>query len=261
MGLPEIGALVTSRPAAALLGALVGALFTSILTAYRNRLQVLEYWVHHERVAFASEDPIFGSVRVTWQGAEVANLFVSTVTIANNGASDYVDVELKVYTGKTLLLTERGEIAGTTHVPQWTEAFQRRLTVPQGVEPTEQQRDTYWHSREYAIPVLNRGQRAVFSYLTSVPLGQEPPMAWVDLLHKGTTLAFREPAPEIHGVPVRLALPLGLAVCVALTVVAVLFVYPPWLAAAICLVAGLFAQSLGAALYRFTLYAKKTLLP
>ncbi len=40
MGLPEIEALVTSRPAAALLAAIVGALLTSILTAYRNRLQL-----------------------------------------------------------------------------------------------------------------------------------------------------------------------------------------------------------------------------
>jgi hypothetical protein len=259
--MPDIEALLSSRPAAALLGAVVGALLTSILTAYRNRLQLLEYWVHHERVAFAAEDPIFGNVRVTWQGTDVANLFVTTVTVANNSSSDYTDLRLKVYTGKTLLLTERGEVAGTTFVPKWTDEFQERLRVPQGATPTEQQFEAYWHSREYAVPVLNRGQRAVFSYLTSVPGGQDPPLAWVDLLHKGTQIVFREPAHEIHGVPVRLALPLGLVICTGVLLVAAFLTKPPWAAALLCLLAGLFAQSLGAFTYRAARYIKRTLLP
>jgi hypothetical protein len=56
MGLPEIDALLNSRLVAALFGAVVGALLNSFLTAYRNRIQVLDYWVHHERVALAAED-------------------------------------------------------------------------------------------------------------------------------------------------------------------------------------------------------------
>jgi hypothetical protein len=56
MELREIEALLSGRPVAALLGAVVGAFLNSILTAYRNRIQVLDYSVHHERVAVAAED-------------------------------------------------------------------------------------------------------------------------------------------------------------------------------------------------------------
>lgn len=261
MELPELEALLNNRLVAGLIGVVVGALVASILAVYRNRIQVLEYWVHHERVAFAAEDAIFGSVRVTWQGGEVRNLFVTTMTVANNSPADFADLELKVYTGKTLLLTERGEIAGTTFVPRWTDAFQERLRVPEGETPTDQQRDVYWHSREYIVPVLNRGQRAVFSYLTSIPQGDEPPLAWVDLLHKGTQLIFREPAQEIHGVPVRLALPIGLLVCIGILLLVATFVQAPWAAGLACLLAGLFAQSLGAGLYRAARFLRRKILP
>lgn len=107
------------------------------------------------------------------------------------------------------------------------------------------------------MPVLNRGQRVVLTYLTTVPNPTDGPAVWVDMLHSGVTLRFRPSLPQIHGVPVRMALPVGLVACLAVIVLVSLSGARTWLAAAICMVAGLIAQSIGAALCRVAKFVRQ----
>jgi len=169
---------------------------------------------------------------------------------------------MTVYTGNTLLLTERTEIVATTQVVRWAPDFQQRLQVPAGNQPTEQQFNTYYHSREYLVPVLNRGQRAVFHFLTTVPQAHvaEGPLVWVDLLHPGAQISFRPLTPQIHGVPVRLAIRLGLFVCLMVLIATSVLLDEVWAAAFLCMVVGLFAQSVGAAAFRIGLFLKRIIL-
>lgn len=147
------------------------------------------------------------------------------------------------------MLGERTEIPGTTYILKWTDDYQKLVQVSPGNEPTEQQIDTYNHSREYIVPVLNRGQRVVMTYLTTVPGGVQAPGAWLDMLHEGAKVQYRQVVPQIHGVPVRLAISVGIVVCLAVLVVASYTITEPWAAAAVCMVFGLFAQSVGAFMY------------
>lgn len=258
--LPDIQQLLDSKALVSGISILAGALLGNFIAVYRGRIKVLEYTVTHDRIGLSANDAIFGNVRVTWQGHEVTNLYSSVVTVINGTTADYTNLKLKVYTGNTLLLTERTEIAGTTHVLKWTPEYAAQLQIPAGGVPTDQQYNTHRHSREYLVPVLNRGQRAVMHFLTTVPNQNETPEIWVDLLHPGAQIEFRLLTQQIHGVPVRLALPLGLLASLFVLVALSFLVSEVWAAALIAMVVGLVAQSIGAWIYRAFRFIKRIVL-
>lgn len=250
MTLPDISQLIDSKALLAVLSALGGGLIGNLVAVLRSRVKTLEYTVNHDRMAFSADDAIFGSIRVTWQNHDVTNLFSTRVTLENNTGKDFTNLKIKVYTGDTLLLGERTEIPGTTYTLKWTDDYQQQVYVLPGSSPTEQQFAIYNHSREYVIPVLNRGQRAVMTYLTTVPNGNQGPGTWLDMLHEGAKVQYRQVVPQVHGVPIRLAISVGIVACVATLVIVSFTIAEPWAAAAISMIFGLFAQSIGAFLYR-----------
>jgi hypothetical protein len=218
MNLPDIKQLFESKTFMSLLSLVGGGLVGNLIAVLRNRVKTIEYTVNHERIAFSADDAIFGSIRVTWQNLNVTNLFSSQITLENQTGRDFTNLKVKIYTGETLLLSERTEISGTTYILQWSYEFQQQLNVPQGATPTEQQFNIYNHSREYVVPILNRGQRAIMTYLTTVPKGTEAPAVWLDILHEGVRVQYRQAVPQVHGVPVRLALSFGLVTCLAVLI-------------------------------------------
>ncbi len=260
MTLPDIQQLLDSKLLVSGISLLAGALLGNFIAAYRSRIKILEYTVTHDRIGLSADDAIFGNVRVTWQGHEVTNLYSSVVTVLNGTTVDYTNLKLKVYTGSTLLLTERTEISGTTHILHWTPEYAALLQIPADGVPTDQQFNTHRHSREYHIPVLNRGQRAVMHFLTTVPNRNEKPAIWADLLHPGAQIQFRLLTQQIHGVPVRLALPLGLLASLFVLVGVSFLLNEVWAAALIAMVVGLVAQSIGAWIYRGIRFLKQIVL-
>lgn len=88
------------------------------------------------------------------------------------------------------------------------------------------------------------------TYLTTVPGGTQAPGAWLDMLHEGAKVQYRQVVSQVHGVPVRLAVSVGIVACVAVLAVTRVIVSEPWAAATVCMVFCLFAQSVGAFIYR-----------
>ena len=64
------------------------------------------------------------------------------------------------------------------------------------------------------------------------------------------SVQYRPVVPQIHGVPTRTAIAIGLLACVAVLVLSSIMLSEPWAAALVCLLVGLFAQSVGAFIYR-----------
>lgn len=250
MTLPDIQQLADSKSVISLVSLVGGGLLGNLIAVLRNRVKTLEYTVTHDRIGLSADDAVFGSIRVTWQHHEVTNLFSSTVTLDNQTTKDFANLNIKVYTGDTLLLAERTEIADSAYGLRWTDEFQKALHVEPGSQPTDAQFKTYHHSREYNIPVLNRGKRAVFRFLTTVPNATVAPSVWLDLLHTGVRVQFRPTLPRVHGVPVRVAASLGLIGCLVALVASSVFLTEPWAVGLVCLLVGLFAQSIGAFIYR-----------
>jgi hypothetical protein len=79
---------------------------------------------------------------------------------------------------------------------------------------------------------------------------------WLDLLHSGVRVQYKPMLPRVHGVPVRVALSIGLITCLVVLVLSSVLLAEAWAAGLICLVAGLFAQSVGAFVYRVLSFAK-----
>ena len=102
------------------LGAVL-ALVTGMVVGKRG---LFTYGVQHARVGVSADDVVFGSVRVTWNGNQVANLYSSTILLTNSSIKDYSDVTVRVFSTSTTLLTERTEIVGTTHSLHYTEEFE-----------------------------------------------------------------------------------------------------------------------------------------
>lgn len=250
MTLFELNQLIDNKAFLSLFSAVVGGLIGNLIALLRSSIKTIEYTVSHDRIAFSTNDAVFGLIRVTWQGHDVTNLFSTRVTLENQTGKDFTNLKVKVYTNDTMILGEQTEIPGTTYVLNWTEEYKHKIAVLPGSNPTSEQFRTYNHSREYLIPVLNRGQRAVLTYLTSVSGNTHAPGAWLDMLHEGVKVQYRQVVPQIHGVPVLLALYIGAVTCVAVLAVTSFTISEPWAAAAICMTTGLFAQSLGAVIYR-----------
>jgi hypothetical protein len=252
--------LVENKAVLSALSLIGGGVLGSLIAALRGRLKTLEYTVTHDRVALAAEDAVFGSVRVTWQGHEVTNLFTSTVTLENATTRDYTQLKFKVYTGDTLLLTQYTEIPGTSFILKWTDEYEAAVHVVPGQQPTDQQFWIFRHNREFIVPVLNRGQKAVVRFLTTVPVGTQGPAVWLDMLHPGVRVEFRPNVPQVHGVPVRFALPIGLLACILVLIASSVFVAQAWVAGPLCMSFGLVAQSVGAFIYRGFRYLKNLVL-
>ena len=86
--------------------------------------------------------------------------------------------------------------------------------------------------------------------LTTVQNGINGPSVWLDILHEGVQVQFRQTVPQVHGVPIRLALSIGLITCLVVLVLSGMFISEAWVAAVICMICGLFAQIIGAFIYR-----------
>lgn len=231
---------------------LASALTGGLIVYFRNGLKTITYTVNHQGVAFSSNDPIFGSIEVIWQKSSVMNLYISVVELTNDTNKDFKDIVFKVYSGDTYLLSERSEIKGTTRIVEWSDSFKQLLAVQPGSVPTQQQFDIYNKTREYILPVFNRGQKVVLTYLTNDSSGNSNPLVWVDMQHQGVRVLYQPLGPKIHGVPQKVALILGLILSIGILVACNVMQISIWIATLICLLVGLFSQSLGA--FAFKIY-------
>ena len=229
----------------------IGFVVANLINLLRSRVRELEYTVTHSRIALTEEDQMFGSVKATWQDAEVRNLYVTTVRLTNVTTADYTDLTFKIYTGnETLLLTERTEICGTSYILHWAPSFAARLAVASDQVLTQEQFEIHRHNREYLVQTLNRRQSVQVQLLTTVPSATQGPSVWLDLLHPGLKVRIVIVELSTLGVPNRLAQPLGIAAAIVVTVATVLSVGAPWLVAFVSCIAGFSATLLGVAVVR-----------
>ena len=129
MTLPEV---IRTNFAPVVFGTLFGALVTFILSKLANKTARLRYSMRVERVALAADDPVFGTVRITWgDGHNMRNLYLATLEIENLSTRDFENVEFKVYcANETTLLGEMTSVHDSSYTVQWSPAFRESLTVP-----------------------------------------------------------------------------------------------------------------------------------
>lgn len=224
----------------------LGGIFTAWLTQrVLNKRGIFIYSVTHNRVGITAEDAIFGNVAVSWNNKPIQNLYLSTIEMKNESMNDYENVVISAYSNDTQLMTEQTQLLDTPNILEWSEKYKKLMHVETGNTPTETQWNTYNSSREYIVPILNRGQSIKITYLNSAK-GISMPSIWLSVAQKGVRLKFQGPRNQILGVPQGQAALFGVLIGIAVLVALSLFVAEPWVAAIIGMTYGLVAQVPGA---------------
>lgn len=193
-------AILSSKILIAILSGIGGTIITIFTNQLLNRRSRFRYSVSHVRVGVSTDDTIFGSVKVTWNDNEIANLFLSTIELVNDSMRDFENVEVKAFSNNTDLLTERTEILGTTQVLKWTDEYTKTLQVPPNQQALQSQLNTILGERVYLIPTINRGQIVRLSFLNAAKTDQQPAI-WLEIQHKGIKLEFGVAHTQFLGVP------------------------------------------------------------
>ena len=224
----------------------LGGIFTAWLTQrVLNRRGIFSYSVTHNRVGITTEDPIFGSVAVTWNGNTIPNLYLSTIEMKNESLNDYEDVVVRTYTSDTKLMNEQTQLLDSPNILEWSEKYKKQLHVEAGKNPSQIQWNIYNGQREYVIPIFNRGQTIKIIYLNSGQTSSMPSI-WLSIALKGVKLKFRGPQNQILGVPQGLAAFVGVLIGLVVLVALALLASKPWVIAITAMAYGFVAQIPGA---------------
>ncbi|RIJ04063.1 hypothetical protein DXK93_10910 [Achromobacter sp. K91] len=105
-------------------------------------------------------------------------------------------------------------------------------------------------SREYVLPIFNRGQRATFLFLSTVVNEAPGPIVLLEIVEAGVAAIFRQGGKRIFGVAEKPATITGLVAAVAIYAGVVWIAPPVWAAALCALLAGLACRPVGAIVYR-----------
>lgn len=246
----DLSTLIDQRFLVPAMAAIAGAVVTFIVAKLRAKTVVFRYSIRTERMAVSADDAVFGSVRVSWRDNPVRNLYLVSVEVENPSTRDFERVPLKVYTGgDTVLLTEQTAVVGTPYIVRWSPEFELSLAVAPGQTATQAQFDRYNSSREYLVPVFNRGQLLELNLLVT-RLDDLQPAVFLSMQYPGARLALQNRSHFLMGVPVQASLPRGLGVAVAVVILSSLFIRQVWLACLIGVSVGLFAQFIGALVFK-----------
>jgi hypothetical protein len=228
-----------------------GALITKLGSFLRARVRALEWSVSHDRLAASVQDPIFGSISVRWQQTEVTTLFMSRIQIRNTSGRDLSNLPVRFWAGDgTVMLSESTAILGGTQAMHWAPDFRQQLHVAQGAQPTPEQFQLHKIRRDYLLPVLNRGQVAHATFLTTLLNGAAGPMLFAEVTQAGLRVRPAPIGPQIFGVPLKLALWVGLAASAVAVGMCIAFVPSIWFAAILSCMVGLSSTFIGAFLVR-----------
>lgn len=237
--------LVTNEYISIIAGGIGGVITAWLTQRVLNKRGVFTYLVNHTRIGVSTEDAIFGSVAVSWNGNSIPNLFLSTIEMKNESMNDYENVVVRAYTSDTRLLTEQTQLLDTPNILEWSDKYKKQLHVEPELKPTDSQWNIYNGQREYIIPILNRGQSIKLTYLNSAK-GADTPTLWLSVAQKGVKLKFSGTQNQILGVPQPRAAFVGVLIGIAVVVALALFVANPWIVATASLTYGLIAQLPGA---------------
>jgi hypothetical protein len=250
LGTFDIPEVLRTNLEASIISLVVGAVITILVTKLLAKTARLRYSTRVDRLALVADDPVFGSVRVTWGNRDVRNLYMASVEVENSSNRDFENVEFTVYTdGVTDLLGERTAIVNSPDIVKWSPEFTQKLAVLAGLAPTPDQQNIFNHRREYRVRVFNRGQILQFSYLCTRNDDVQP-FIFVDTQLKGARLKQQVRLSFVLGVPLQIAAIRGLVMSAVTLLACGLLLHSVWWASGISIIVGLFGQHLGAAEYK-----------
>ena len=246
---------------------------TLVVVLVKNRRSLLTYHVRHDRIGISTYDNIHGEVSVTVGGNQMQNLYMSNVWLVNRSMRDVENLEIKIYAGTDdlKLMSEQTHIEGTVDFLKYTAEYEgiksqllnavaekeNAMVVDDATEnkinQTQASNWKMWSSqRWYKVPVFARGQTIKFTYMTNV-LSDVDPVIHISCQKAGIRVKYKQPYQPIWhlwGVPLVQAGLAGIVIGVFVWFVIISSISTLWLAALLCLVAGLLGNIPGAAMVK-----------
>lgn len=259
--LNEILIALTSPVAiAGVITAIISVLVGTAWQKWRDRMVVIRWSAQHYFYGpFANVSPALGKVEMRLNDLAVDSLHWIQVEVENeSGSRDLANVEMHIDSapGTTILSAGMMEPA----LPyKWSERIQTAINQLQGDDDRNAEA---WQilrtSREYVIPVFNRGDKIRFTFFVGPPKMGNARLEF-SCRAVGVTVREEPVSARVYGVTVKYAIWSGLFASLAISLVAVLFVPYPSLVALIALVAGAYLQLLGAGVVKLKRLIVRTL--
>lgn len=163
-----------------LAAAIIGGVVTTLFAKFSKRRAKFVYTVTHSKIGTSASDPVFGIIKVTLDDYPVINLWLSTIEITNTSLSDFKDVPIQIIANDQTILLNQTLMVNTTYPNDlyFDKDFNARLIPNEENKLTEQQQKLYNSQRCYKLPIVNRGDKLTFTYLTHTA-EVAPPMAQV----------------------------------------------------------------------------------
>lgn len=147
---------------------LLGVVVTAVYTVIRSRRSRLRWQVNHQSLGSSTNAPAIGQIAITHNGKPITNLVLSTVTVENDYWRDFrnISVCVKIQEGHQVLIEEAqrtGELKNLEWSQRYSTSFDNLLrTAAAGQKISD---EGALVRREYAVPVLNRGESITMRFL------------------------------------------------------------------------------------------------
>lgn len=146
---------------------------------------------------------------------------------------------------------------GEPYALNWSKSYRDQLALAQGAAPTDAQSATYYHRREFELPVFNRSQRVHLNFLCTRPADDAVPGVWVSTRLKGAKLILKNHPVYVWGIPRHGAIGRGIVVVVAVCAICTHYIHSLWVTNTLSLIAGLTVAAWGVGAYRVERWIKR----
>jgi len=195
-----------------------GVLLTHLWEKFIHRISILRYTVYHQHIALSSNIPEVGTIEVLHNNKSVKNIYLSTVYVNNDTNRDLsnIEVSLSCDSNSTILFSQAINKSSGKYL-EFTNNFSSLLS---NNKPSEIKRVD--SSRDYLIPVINRGDVVEFSFLIVNDLGNLP-IITAFCEHLGVKIKFQKaPRQKLFGESTAVCATIGLVIT---AIVSYLFIY------------------------------------
>lgn len=231
------------------LSALIGGFVTWIATKLAGKIKVFSYTYEMNRLALSTEDAQFGRIQVTWENNAVPNLYLATFRLENSSFHDFENVVVRIWCPPSIkMLQDNVQMDSNTFEIGYTEDYRNKISYPPESSPSDSQIHLYRSTRDYLLPVFNRGEILTIRVLC---LSEDDSASiWMDVQKRGVRLKRRLPQQHFWGVPTTMLLPWTIFASISVVIALILLVINPWILALSALVVGLFGQVFGAIAFK-----------
>ena len=244
---------IWNHPFAPVAGVVLGAVVVQLWRQYLQRMVTVRWSVTHTTLAAGGDNPTWGRIDILHNGQPAGNLLQwCRVEIENESGSrnlSNVVVRLQYDQHGPEILSGGGTLEGSNQWLPWTLPFQAEVDRYIAIDVAERPTTTdLTRRRDFVIPVLNRGAKAIFLFLVKPNVSNPTLRVYCD--HLNVLLKHRPERPMIFDVVQAHARWTGLGVGCLVAVALATSLTNIWAAVFVALLVGAYGQLLGVAVIR-----------